>query len=208
MKLSLPRFVFINGPARSGKSTLAKLICDSNPSAWRESFAEPIREMLRAVFFPEDSLIEGPDRIDFRDGAIKKQAILKLAGIPLPEDVGIAQHYIPVRQVMIDFSETFMKPRFGVDIFGRLLWKRCEEQSHWYSSFIIDDSGFESEARFIASQVGPERCYLIRLHRKGHDFAGDSRSYIDLSPVPFMDLVNDGAAAEMLHALQLEFGTL
>lgn len=198
--LNLPRFVFINGPAGCGKSTLATLLCEANPAVWREAFAEPIREMLRTVFFPEDSPIEGPDRVNFRDGEIKKQALLKLAGI---EGQGLS-----VRQAMIDFSEHYMKPRFDEDIFGKLLYKRCEALAPWYSTFVIDDSGFVPEAQYVISKAGEGACLLIRLRRAGCSFVGDSRSYITLPNVPTIDISNDGAAAEMLAELELHRGAI
>lgn len=201
--LNLPQFLFINGPAGSGKSTLSGLICESHRKVWPESFAEPIRDALRAVFFPEDGVMPGPDRVDFRDAKIKKSNLLHLAGLEMVEECADPL----VRQAMIDFSESFMKPRFGQKIFGQLLWKRCEEQRHWYDHFVVDDSGFAPEAEYVISQAGAANCVLIRLHRAGCTFAGDSRSYVTL-PIHSIDLHNDGAAQEMLATLQLELGNL
>lgn len=204
--MHLPRFLFINGPSGSGKSTLAELLCSSNEKCWRENFAEPIRDMIRTVFFPE----EGPIHYehDLRDGAIKKQSLLQLAKMVAMDDRAIAGNYVSVRTAMIEFSETYMKPTFGPDVFGRLLWKRCQEMEHWYDHFIIDDSDFVSEVQYIVSQAGAARCALIHLRRAGTNFSGDSRGYVDLHGVRTIDLDNDGAAAEMVDQLALEFGNL
>lgn len=201
-KLNLPHFVFINGPAGSGKDTLANLICAQEPSAYKEGFAEPIREMIYSVFFPE-MVLERP--FDLSDQTIKSKSILSLAKIEPQFDPDFDP---TVREAMIGFSEDFMKKKFGTSIFGRLLWNRCCEQSVFYEHFIISDSGFLDEAKFIISKVGADACHLIRLHRRGCSYSGDSRGYISLEGVQTLDLHNDGAPDDMLQNLQLEFGNL
>jgi len=200
--LTLPQFVFINGPAGSGKSTLSDLICSKTSACWPEAFAEPIRDMIQTVFFPND----GPVSYSFnlKDGEVKRKNLLALAGLVDPPEVAQGP---TVRQAMIEFSQGYMKSCFGENIFGKLLWRRCQEQSHWYSHFVIDDSGFLPEAQYIINEAGADECLLIRLHRKGVDFSGDSRGYIDL-PIRTIDLHNDGPALEMIDELELALGSL
>lgn len=200
--LNLPQFVFINGPAGSGKSTLAHLMSESAPGCWRDAFAEPIREMVRTVFFPEEGPISYEH--DLKDGEVKRRNMLQLAKLTL----NFEGEDPLVRQTMIDFSEKFMKPRFGLDIFGQLLWKRCQEQSLFYKTFIIDDLGFIPEASYVADQVGKSSCIILRLHRAGCDFSGDSRSYIEIPGIRVINLYNDGAPMEMIDNLELELGNL
>lgn len=191
--LQLPLFTFLNGPPGSGKSTLAELLVrEGAPNVFRESFAEPIREMIRAVFYPEE----------FGDLAVRdlRTEAEKVRLLP--------QTQTPTRTAMISFSEHWMKPEFGGDIFGRLLLARCEAQRNWYTSFVIDDSGFPQEAHYILQNMskvfGSEAAArLIRLHRAGCDFRGDSRGYIDLS-IPTLDLQNDGTPEAMLAHLKAE----
>lgn len=201
-RLNLPHFLFINGPAGSGKSTLAEMICSSNPFAFRESFAEPIREMIYSVFFPSD-VVNRP--VDLRSGPVKSTNLGVLAKLwsPMTNGDSVAPA-TTVRDAMIVFSEKFMKPNFGQDIFGRLLYSRCCEQTMFYQHFIIDDSGFPLEASYVISRVGASSCHLVRLHRRGHSFSGDSRNYISLPGVQTLDLHNDGTPAEMLDMLALE----
>lgn len=205
MRLNLPHFLFINGPPGSGKSTLAEMICSENPSTARESFAEPIREMIYSVFFPSEIL----DRsVDLRAGPVKGASLMKLAKLVNLEEVTVLGDTITVRQTMIDFSEIYMKKLFGNEIFGRLLFNRCVEQTAFYQHFVIDDSGFVEEASYVISRVGTSACHLIRLHRRGCSFSGDSRGYIHLPGVQTFDLHNDGSPEEMISLLQLELGNL
>jgi hypothetical protein len=201
MKLNLPRFLFINGPPGSGKTTLSRMICETNSEATTESFASPIREMIWSVFFPEH-VVSRP--FDLKDTEIKKRELVALAKIE-PTDPG---SQTTVREAMIEFSENYMKKLFGEDIFGRLLWNRCYEETQFYSSFVIDDSGFVPEAAYVVSRADASVCRLIRLHRSGCNYSADSRSYITLPGVQTLDLHNDGAPDEMMQTLQLELGNI
>lgn len=208
--LNLPKYLFINGPPGSGKSTLAKLLCDAEPNCWRESFAEPIREMMAAVFLPNQSIEPGPDRVDFRDGEVKKSSLYHLAGLSPAQsmDECVNEPSISVREVMIDFSEKFMKPRFGQQIFGKLLHKRCIEQEMFYDHFIIDDSGFAPEAEYIIEREGPAACRLIHLHRNGCSFTNDSRAYVTLPNLSPITIYNNGDTRDLASQLELVFGNL
>lgn len=203
--LNLPRFLFINGPSGSGKTTLARLICEAQGSAYRESFAEPIRQMLYNVFFfKEDPFAP---TLDLRKAEVKKSRM------PFQEDLdekGASDaDYITIRDEMIAFSEEYMKRRYGDRIFGKLLFARCEEQSLFYSSFVIDDNGFAPEAQFIVDKIGADSCILLRLHRDGCNFSGDSRGYVDLPKVQTIELQNSGSSPKaMLDDLQLKLGIL
>lgn len=189
--VSLPKYTFINGPAGSGKSTLASLLCKADPSLWRESFANPIREMLLTVFFPEENPIS--PSLDLRSGEVKQRI--------LP----YSEASFSIRKAMISFSEDWMKPKFGNSIFGKLAFARCTEQEMFYDRFVFDDSGFAEEAQYIIEQVGVANCALIRLHRAGHSFSGDSRMHISL-PCKSLDLHNDGNPSDLLASLELAWG--
>lgn len=198
---SLPKFTFINGPAGSGKSTLATLLCNTDKSVYRESFANPIRDAILATFFPD----EGPIyfSFDLREGAIKRKLF------PYQDIFKVAQSGEKTfRDVMISFSEDWMKPQFGKDIFGRLALNRCAEQELFYDRFLFDDSGFPEEAAHIVKSVGAHNCLLIKLSRDGCNFSGDSRGYLDIFDVRTIEIANNGFPLEMLDTLALTFGAI
>lgn len=196
--LNLPRFTFLNGPAGSGKSTLATMICATHKDVWRDAFAEPIRQMVYTVFFPE----EGPIfyDLDLREGEVKKK--------PFPFQYPDAEMKMSFREVMISFSEDWMKLKFGKDIFGRLAFRRCVEQELFSSRFLFDDCGFTDEAMHIVKMASPAECLLIRLHREGCDFHGDSRGYIILPEIRTLDLHNNLTPEDMLSYLELQIGAI
>lgn len=204
--LNLPTFLFINGPAGSGKDTLAKLIAAEHPSAFIEGFAEPIRAMIYSVFFPNEGPIDYS--IDLREQSVKASPIPFLGVRRDPFDAPQAEDAtITIRQEMIAFSETYMKRRYGDQIFGKLLLVRCKEQMMFSHHFIISDSGFISEAQYIIDQVGAHNCILLRLHRDGCNYSSDSRGYISL-PISSYDIDNNREPKAMLDQLQLVLGNL
>jgi hypothetical protein len=101
------------------------------------------------------------------------------------------------RQWQIDYSEKFMKPLYGKDIFSRLFVERNINKPS--RAVVVPDSGFAEEAKPVADAFGLENTLLIRVHRPGCDFSKDSRSYISgISPNEF-DVDNDGSFEDYYH---------
>lgn len=194
--INLPKYTFINGPPGSGNITLAELLCKNDLQLYRESFANPIRDMMYAVFYPE----EGPISFSFD----LRHTEAKKAFMKVPDKSPMTN-----RAAMISFSECWMKPIFGEEIFGRLALARCKEQEDFYERFVFDDSGFAPEAQYIIStEGGPKDFLLLRLHREGSSFSGDSRSYIELPGVHTIDLTNNSSPDHMLSELELFLGKI
>lgn len=81
---------------------------------------------------------------------------------------------LSVREAMIYISEVIMKPRMGKDYFGKARVALLPN-----SEVVFDDScGFVEELPPLIEGVGQENLLLIRVHRKGFDFTGDSRVLI------------------------------
>lgn len=197
MTLTLPKYTFISGPPESGKSTLAKLIVENTDSTWKDSFAQPIRDMIYSVFYPE----EGPISFSFdlRDADAKARSFT-FAKPPISTLSPLTN-----RDVMISFAQKWMKPMFGEDIFGRLLHARCLAQEDFYSKFVIDDAGFLDELKYIVDQEGFEHCLLIQLYRDGCTFTKDSRGYLYPTWMQVIELENNNAEEDLLDALESEF---
>lgn len=210
------KIVFLNGPARSGKDTLG-LMCaaalEEKETAFKlaeergvlllpyiSKFAKVVKEGCHAalgIWASED----GPAPHDHYED-VKDQ--------PLPE----FRDRTP-RQCYIQYSEGFMKPLFGPEIFGKLLWEGlAKDWTGPVHSLVIDwsvydrakafqagreivhlitDSGFAEEVAPLVRKVGAENCLLVRVRAegRGYTFTGDSRSYWDNTlDLPEIEVLN------------------
>lgn len=81
---------------------------------------------------------------------------------------------LSVREAMIYISEVLCKSRFGENYFGVARAKAIQE-----GVIAVDSStGFVEELPPLIERLGQENILLIRVHREGATFEGDSRSYI------------------------------
>lgn len=159
------QFVLFNGPPKSGKDTLADMVMESlkaqAPQAGynfvRESFAKPLKGIVEVL----------------RDASFKDEA----------QYAAFKEDHLPVfgvsgRQLMIDASESYLKPVYGEDILGRMLVSRMR---WWHDRVIvlISDSGFQSEVDAIALMLRDVKIHVFQLERHNCSFEGDSRGYIE-----------------------------
>jgi hypothetical protein len=172
--------VLVNGPPRSGKDTLASEL-SRRLKYTPVKFASPLYNTVQAMFGLD------PDLWAALYERYKEQ--------PSPLLEGLSP-----RQAMIWVSEKIVKPTFGDSFYGRALYNRLVYFN--ISRAIVSDSGFQEEAGVLLHLLGKQAIRLIRLHRSGTSFHGDSRGYISLD-VPCLDLVNDGEIDEMVdHAIR------
>jgi hypothetical protein len=96
-------------------------------------------------------------------------------------------------------GEECMKPKFGMDIFGKLALRDMKQNR----VFVVTDAGFKPECEVMKDEFGIEHILLIRCHRPGKTFAGDSRSHLSYRDDPAsclqeVDVTND-ASIEAWH---------
>lgn len=188
--IRLPQFTFLNGPAHAGKSTIAKVLAEQDKNLSVCSFAEPIRMALLSTFHPEQ-MTQG---IDLRDGGIKASLI-----------PGTGVTY---RQWMVSFSESFMKPLFGKQIFGDLAKRSCEELTMYYDRFVFDDARFFEEIRPFALAFGGHNILIVRVERSGSSWASEP-SGSDLTSmvgVHHASIINNGTPNEAVSMLASALG--
>lgn len=82
---------------------------------------------------------------------------------------------VSYRQWQIDFSESFLKG-YSQDIFAKLFVQRNSNAKG--RAIVVPDSGFAEEVAPVAEHFGRDNILLVRIHRPGFDFTGDSRSYL------------------------------
>tara|TARA_B110000902_G_scaffold6205_1_gene7432 strand:- start:165 stop:788 length:624 start_codon:yes stop_codon:yes gene_type:complete len=79
------------------------------------------------------------------------------------------------REAMIYVSEEKIKPRYGLDHFGKLVAAEIDPNV----DYCISDGGFIDELIPVIKKVGNNNFTLVQLTRDGHDFSTDSRRYFD-----------------------------
>lgn len=154
------KFIVLNGPPRSGKDTIAAQLTQK---------------------------LHGPT-MHYKFAGTMKLALGEWLGLGLEDTFKFFEHTIlknevsdrfmgmSPRQMLISFSEEWVKPKFGKDAFGKLMAARCANLAGF--TIVISDCGFADELKPLLTAFGEENIALVRLHRQGCDFVGDSRSYI------------------------------
>ena len=180
--------VFINGPPRSGKDEAANVIqflCFLNDLNCRVlKMAEPIRKVVCALL-GWDTSIEKQKSEPFWFGKGKS-----------------------LRDFMISFSEDFMKPQYGEDIFGRFAAREIKKTNQEYPKddmvYVFSDAGFECEISPILKEIEFDRVVLLKLTRKGYTFKNDSRSYIagGDSFTDIIEIENNGSLADFKRVVR------
>lgn len=163
----MAKVIILNGPAGCGKDTLARALVEMGFAKGTTRFKNPMFNIALAAL--------GPDAYhDFLDGYDDRARKEK------PEDFlnGLSR-----RQFMIAISEQFVKPVFGDDYFGKYLSGNLPDGGE---VFVVSDGGFASEVTPIVA-AGHD-VQIVRLHRDGYTFIGDSRGYLyDVSGVKDYD---------------------
>lgn len=159
-------FILFSGPPRSGKDTAAKI-------AW-EFCTVPAGRMAHweKFSFPNKRAFAGMMGVPCDNwGYVRGYEEAKDAVIP---SLGVSY-----RQWQIDYSERFMKPLYGENVFGRLLLSRCSDYASGVGGafeviHIVSDCGFQVEVDYLA----PYRVLFFDMHRPGTDYVGDSRQRV------------------------------
>lgn len=167
----MSKIILLNGPPSSGKDTAAKHIRQMRGLLYNSPFGYT-RPFLDRMSLPI------------------KRAFAGTMGLPITED-GIVEPWeskkeeiIPefgcsYRQWQIDFSESFLK-LYRNEIFGQLIAARIQRrfEKGIANLIVIPDCGFKTEIDVLYATFNPNDILLIRCHRPGFIYAGDSRSYM------------------------------
>lgn len=179
----MTKLFILNGPAGVGKDTIADIMVETGVAKEKVSFKSPMFNVAKGMLSSDefDGFIKNYDNRDYKES-------------PHGFIGGMT-----VREFMIWISESVMKPVFGDDVFGKRL-----AQSLGDGCCICADGGFASEIEpLIDAGVNVT---LIRLHRAGYTFDGDSRSYIHgvcarEIDVRVVDCDIDGTSALVRHVI-------
>lgn len=156
--------VGFNGPPQSGKDTMADMLADHMDMQGvklpiiQVSLSEPLRRIAYAMTGTQGELV-GPDYEAFKNTQF--------------DEFG----WKTGRQLMIDVSESFLKPVYGKAIMANLLIQKLVALN-FHGIVLIRDTGFQVELDTLAQVYGASKIYAARIHRSGCSFDGDSREWV------------------------------
>lgn len=179
------KIILFNAPPGAGKDHAAQYIVKNYAGACLDKFARVLKERTHALYgFPERSWSYYENCKDE----------------PHNDFMGITP-----RQAYINVSEKYFKPMHGEKVFGEILARELDKYE--WNLLVISDSGFKPEAEVLIDKYGSNNITLVRIHREGHTFDGDSRSYIEL-PVETIDMWNLGNIDFTIHLNDIVYGIL
>jgi len=172
------KVILISGPPRSGKDTFAKYNFKRRQNTVFERFSAPLKTSFAAI---SNKSYNEFFEVDYYENH-KEEPISWLNNVSF-------------RQYQINLSEKHFKPLYGEEVFGNLFVKRLERVPN-DSVILVPDSGFDVEINVLKKALPIEDLLLVRTHREGYDFKGDSRSYIYSQDIFSIDLSNNGTQTE------------
>lgn len=205
-KLEKQKVILLNGPPNSGKDVSALILKDLFAEGEHRAFKDVLYQET-AKYFNVDlgwltsmatdrTTKEAPTRELF-DRTLNPLVRFALFLFSFVRPVGFSP-----RQALIHVSENIIKPRFGDTYFGLKLLSTILASGANYT--FVSDSGFLKE---LIPLVDAELdVTVIRLHREGCDYLGDSRRYLedeelkDLG-IRVIDIKNDGTIADLREKL-------
>lgn len=149
--------VIFNGPPASGKDEAASLYKETYGFGNLSFKYQLFKETIKHFEVDERWFMEG-----YNDRTQKEKKEFALEGMSR-------------REAMIHVSEDIIKPKKGLDYFGRSVADEIEEGNN----YALADGGFVEELEPIIEKVGTENIVIVQLTREGCDYSSDSRKYFN-----------------------------
>lgn len=183
----LKKVFLFNGPKFSGKDTVGEYLAKKHNNSKVFMFKEALYHWAARI----STLSLAEIMYMSSDRNLKE---LPHASLPLNRKTGT---YFSPREWLIHVSENVIKPLTNKDFFG----VSCAESilSSGVDVAFITDSGFEEELKALVNRVAVPDIWesveftVVRIHRPGCTFEGDSRNYLGntLPNVRYLDVHND-----------------
>lgn len=176
------KVVIFNGPPGSGKDTLAAMLYQMYGTGWR-SFKEPLNEIAMAM--------SGASWAVWNEWTSRE-----LKELPRVELGGLSP-----RHFLIKISEEWTKPLFGGSHFGKIAARNAARTDS--DVVVFSDGGFDDEILPLIDKFGADNVIVVRLHREGFTFEGDSRDYIQVPAQTFdLHLISGNQELALMHLVE------
>ena len=149
--------VIFNGPPASGKDEAASLYKEKYGFGNLSFKYQLFKETIKHFDVDERWFMEG-----YNDRTQKEKSEFALQGMSR-------------REAMIHVSEDIIKPKKGLDYFGKSVAEEIFEDKN----YALADGGFVEELEPIIEKVGAENFVIVQLTREGCDYSSDSRKYFN-----------------------------
>lgn len=205
------KVVILNSPPNGGKDSVANYLTKKNYEIYsHKEFKNKLFVLTKELFnisderfdkiYNDRNLKERP----LPDFTITRKAARVLSGVlpylanelenndPTRQDTSVFM--LSVREAMIYVSEVVAKPTFGSDYFGKAAAANLTKGD----INVFSDGGFVDELLPLIEEVGKENVMIIRIHREGCSFEGDSRDFLpDGLVTETYDINNDDTLEEL-----------
>jgi hypothetical protein len=216
-----PKMILMNGPAKSGKDVALKYLDTGDYPVTYMECKDTLHLLTRTLFtLPEDKYWELYNNRDTKEVPTPfYRAHLSIKdGLDLANILGYcfrrddlilrANDYstggvnLSPREALVYISEIVVKPRWGKDYFGKARVISLQEalEVNPVNTLYVDGScAFDEEIEGVINIMGQDNVLLLRIHRDGYTFDGDSRSYISDGLVDnTIDIYNNRTEIEYL----------
>jgi hypothetical protein len=169
--------IFINGPPRSGKDTVADYLVTKGYTKMK---------MAGVLFDDIKKILNLTDEQYNLYREEKKDE-------PLVFDTTL-------RQISINYSEKVAIPRHGQYYWSKIFLENARNSG--FDKIVVSDLGFQREYDYFLNSLRfpYEQFSVIRIEREGCSFANDSREYV--SSFDFK-IVNDGSVLDLQNRVDV-----
>lgn len=184
LKIKNPIFI-LNAPPRTGKDTVARYMYEMPGNIVSPVLSASFKTPIFNIFYASVPVSVGRECDELYDTDWKDTPHALL------------NNKSP-RELFIHISETYIKPFFGNDYFGKYVAEfiRDNEGLVGESPWVIPDGGFDKEVEILRDIFG-DRVVVVQITRPGFEsFGKDSRRFINVEGVHTIKETNeDGSEA-------------
>jgi hypothetical protein len=182
------RAIFISGPPRAGKDTLAQMLLQRLPNSQLMRLSDEIKRRAHRLY-----------------GVWHSNPAFLEAQKDEPHDLFLGRS---PRDAYINMAR-FLEAMHGADFLGRCLAERVDELAERSDELlrevewlVIPDLGRVGDAQALVTYLHPSSVFQVMLMRPGTTYVGDSRVPVDLSAlgVDVVPAYNSGTLEDLTCA--------